>query len=162
MGQVASNRVWLITGATSGFGRALAEAAVAAGDIVVGAARRPDRLDDLVAAHPGQLSAMQLDVTDARQCAEVVEQVAVRFGRIDVLVNNAGRTQVGALEETTERELRDLFELHFFGPARLTRAVLPHMPGQAAARWCRCPAWAGRSPRRASVPTAPASSRWKV
>jgi NAD(P)-dependent dehydrogenase (short-subunit alcohol dehydrogenase family) len=68
-----------------------------------------------------------LDVTDTRRCAVVVEEVAARFGRIDVLVNNAGRTQVGALEETTERELRDLFDLHFFGPAVLTRAVLPHM-----------------------------------
>lgn len=120
-------RVWLITGATSGFGRALAEAAVAAGDIVVGAVRSPGRLDDLVAAHPGQVSAVALDVTDTGRCAAVVEEVAARFGRIDVLVNNAGRTQVGALEETTEGELRDLFDLHFFGPAMLTRAVLPHM-----------------------------------
>jgi NAD(P)-dependent dehydrogenase (short-subunit alcohol dehydrogenase family) len=122
-----SDRVWLITGATSGFGRALAEAAVAAGDIVVGAARDPGRLDELVAAHPGRVSAVGLDVTDTRRCAMVVEDVAARFGRIDVLVNNAGRTQVGALEESTERELRDLFDLHFFGPAALTRAVLPHM-----------------------------------
>ena len=122
-----SARVWLITGATSGFGRALAEAAVAVGDIVVGAVRSPDRLDDLVAAHQDQVSAVRLDVTDTRRGAEVVEEVATRFGRIDVLVNNAGRTQVGALEETTERELRDLFDLHFFGPAMLTRAVLPHM-----------------------------------
>jgi NAD(P)-dependent dehydrogenase (short-subunit alcohol dehydrogenase family) len=112
----SSARVWLITGATSGFGRALAEAAVAAGDIVVGAVRSPGRLDDLVAAHPGQVSAVALE-----------EEVAARFGRIDVLVNNAGRTQVGALEETAEGELRDLFDLHFFGPAMLTRAVLPHM-----------------------------------
>jgi NAD(P)-dependent dehydrogenase (short-subunit alcohol dehydrogenase family) len=122
-----SDRVWLITGATSGFGRALAEAAVAAGDLVVGAARSPARLDDLVAAHPGRVSAVSLDVTDTGRCAAVVEEVVAQFGRIDVLVNNAGRTQVGALEETTERELRDLFDLHFFGPAMLTRAVLPHM-----------------------------------
>jgi NAD(P)-dependent dehydrogenase (short-subunit alcohol dehydrogenase family) len=124
---VRPGRVWLITGASSGFGRALAEAAAAAGDIVVGGARSPDRLDDLVAAYPGRVSAVQLDVTDTGRCAVVVEEVAARFGRIDVLVNNAGRTQVGALEETTERELRDLFDLHFFGPAFLTRAVLPHM-----------------------------------
>jgi NAD(P)-dependent dehydrogenase (short-subunit alcohol dehydrogenase family) len=129
-----SARVWLITGATSGFGRALTEAAVAAGDIVVGAVRSPDRLDDLVSAHPGQVSAVRLDVTDTHRCAVVVEEVVARFGRIDVLVNNAGRTQVGALEETTERELRDLFDLHFFGPAALTRAALPHMrrAGRAA------------------------------
>src|SRR3954447_19926882 len=124
------SRVWLITGATSGFGRALSEAAVAAGDIVVGAARSPDRLDDLIAAHPDQVSAVRLDVTDIDQGQAVVDRVVARFGRIDVLVNNAGRTQVGALEETTEDELRDLFELHFFGPAALTRAVLPHMRRQ--------------------------------
>lgn len=122
-----AGRVWLITGATSGFGRALTEAAVAAGDTVVGSVRSPGGLDDLVAAHPGQVSAVQLDVTDTGRCVAVVDEVAARFGRIDVLVNNAGRTQVGALEETTERELRALFDLHFFGPATLTRAVLPHM-----------------------------------
>jgi NAD(P)-dependent dehydrogenase (short-subunit alcohol dehydrogenase family) len=93
----------------------------------VGAVRSPGGLDDLAAAHPGQVSAVQLDVTDTGRCVAVVDEVAARFGRIDVLVNNAGRTQVGALEETTERELRDLFDLHFFGPATLTRAVLPHM-----------------------------------
>jgi NAD(P)-dependent dehydrogenase (short-subunit alcohol dehydrogenase family) len=122
-----AERVWLITGATSGFGRALAEAAVAAGDVVVGAARRTGKLDDLVAAHDGRVVATELDVTDAGRCARVVEETVDRFGRIDVLVNNAGRTQVGAVEETTEQELRDLFELHVFGPARLTRLVLPHM-----------------------------------
>jgi NAD(P)-dependent dehydrogenase (short-subunit alcohol dehydrogenase family) len=122
-----SGRVWLITGATSGFGRALAEAALRVGDTVVGAARHPERLTDLVAACPDRMEAVELDVTDTRRAAEVVDAVVDRTGRIDVLVNNAGRTQVGALEETTERELRDLFELHFFGPAALTRAVLPHM-----------------------------------
>lgn len=120
-------RVWLVTGATSGFGRALAQAALAAGDVVVGAARSPQRLQDLVSVHPGRAEAIELDVTDTRRGAEVVDAVVDRWGRIDVLVNNAGRTQVGALEETTDRELRDLFELHFFGPAALTRAVLPHM-----------------------------------
>ena len=126
-GSARPGRVWLITGATSGFGRALTEAALAAGDTVVGAARRPDRLDQLVAAHPDQVRAMALDVTDTDRCEAVVDEVVSRFGRIDVLVNNAGRTQVGALEETTEGEMRALFDLHFFGPAALTRAVLPHM-----------------------------------
>lgn len=79
----------------SGFGRAIAEAAVAAGDTVIGTARRTGAL--------------------------------ARYGRVSVLVNNAGRTQVEAFEETTDRELRDLFELHVFGPARLTRALLPQM-----------------------------------
>ena len=71
-----------------------------------------------------------LDVTDAGQREAATSEAIDRFGRIDVLVNNAGRTQVGAVEETTDDELRALFDLHFFGPAALTRAVLPHMRRQ--------------------------------
>ncbi|WP_225821131.1 oxidoreductase [Streptomyces naphthomycinicus] len=121
------DKVWLVTGATSGFGREITEAAVAAGDLVVGAARRPEALDDLVAAHPGRVEALRLDVTDAAAIDAAVRDVVARHGRIDVLVNNAGRTHVGAVEETTDAELRDLFDLHFFGPVALVRAVLPHM-----------------------------------
>ncbi|WP_129840645.1 oxidoreductase [Streptomyces sp. RFCAC02] len=121
------DKVWLVTGATSGFGRAITEAAVAAGDVVVATARRPAALGDLVAAHPDRVEALPLDVTDAAAVTETVAGVVARHGRIDVLVNNAGRTHVGAFEETTQEELRDLFEVHVFGPAALTRAVLPHM-----------------------------------
>jgi NAD(P)-dependent dehydrogenase (short-subunit alcohol dehydrogenase family) len=121
------NKVWFVTGASSGFGRAITEAALAAGDIVVGAARRTEALDDLVAAHPDQLEALALDVTDTVAAAAAVRDVVVRHGRIDVLVNNAGRTHVGAFEETTDAELRDLFDLHVFGPAALVRAALPSM-----------------------------------
>ncbi|GAA1534204.1 oxidoreductase [Actinomadura kijaniata] len=124
------SKVWLVTGATSGFGRAIAEAAVAAGDVVVAAARRPAALDDLVAAHPGRVEAVELDVTDAAAVDAAVAGVVDRHGRVDVLVNNAGRSHVGALEETTDAELRALFEVHVFGPAALTRAVLPHMRRQ--------------------------------
>ncbi|MEV7126141.1 oxidoreductase [Streptomyces sp. NPDC093260] len=121
------NKVWLVTGASSGFGRAITEAALAAGDVVVGTARRTEALDDLVAAHPDQLEALRLDVTDTAAAEAAVRDVLARHGRIDVLVNNAGRTHVGAFEETTEQELRDLFDVHVFGPAALTRAVLPSM-----------------------------------
>ncbi|MFI6419564.1 oxidoreductase [Streptomyces sp. NPDC050842] len=121
------SKVWLITGANSGFGRAFAEAAIAAGDVVVAAARRPGTLDELVAAHPDQVDAVALDVTDAAAVDRVVAEAAERHGRIDVLVNNAGRTHVGSVEETADAELRSLFDLHVFGPAALTRAVLPHM-----------------------------------
>ncbi|MFE5712877.1 oxidoreductase [Streptomyces sp. NPDC056501] len=121
------SKVWLITGANSGFGRAFAEAAISAGDVVVAAARRPETLDDLVAAHPDQVDAVALDVTDAAAVDRVVAEAAERHGRIDVLVNNAGRTHVGSVEETADAELRSLFDLHVFGPAALTRAVLPHM-----------------------------------
>jgi NAD(P)-dependent dehydrogenase (short-subunit alcohol dehydrogenase family) len=121
------NRVWLITGANSGFGRAITAEAVAAGDVVVAAARRPATLEDLVAAHPDQVQAVALDVTDAAAIRTTVDDVVARHGRIDVLVNNAGRGHVGAAEETTDAELRSLFEVHLFGPTALVRAVLPHM-----------------------------------
>ncbi|MER7517189.1 oxidoreductase [Streptomyces sp. NPDC126499] len=121
------SKVWLITGANSGFGRAFTEAAVAAGDVVVAGARRAGTLDELVAAHPDQVEAVTLDVTDHAAVERVVGQVAERHGRIDVLVNNAGRTHVGSVEETGDAELRSLFDVHVFGPAALTRAVLPHM-----------------------------------
>lgn len=124
------DKVWMITGANSGFGRALTEAAVAAGDVVVAAARRVTALDDLVAAHQDQVEPLSLDVTDPAAIDAAVTDVVARHGRIDVLVNNAGRGLVGAAEETTEAELRALFEVHVFGPAALVRAVLPHMRAQ--------------------------------
>ncbi|WP_041939503.1 MULTISPECIES: oxidoreductase [Frankia] len=121
------SRVWLVTGANSGFGRAVTEAAVAAGDVVVATARRAATLDDVVARHPAQVEAVTLDVTDTVTIDAVVRDVVSRHGRIDVLVNNAGRGHVGAVEETTDAELRSLFDVHVFGPAALVRAVLPHM-----------------------------------
>jgi NAD(P)-dependent dehydrogenase (short-subunit alcohol dehydrogenase family) len=119
------NRVWLITGASSGFGRAIAQSALERGDRVVATARRVEQLADLAA--DDRVHIVELDVTDAAQRAAAVREALDRFGVIDVLVNNAGRTQVGAVEETSDDELRALFELHFFGPVALTRAVLPVM-----------------------------------
>src|SRR5919106_2836863 len=121
-------RVWFITGTTSGFGRAIAEAALERGDSVVASARRTDALEDL--GDPERVHAVRLDVTDAAEREAAVASALERFGRIDVLVNNAGRTQVGAVEETTDEELRALFDLHFFGPVALTRLVLPAMREQ--------------------------------
>ena len=121
-------RVWFITGASSGFGRALAEAALERGDSVVAAARNTESLSYADESERGHAIAM--DVTDASQRDAALSEALERFGRVDVLVNNAGRTQVGAVEETTDEELRALFELHFFAPAALTRAVLPYMRRQ--------------------------------
>jgi NAD(P)-dependent dehydrogenase (short-subunit alcohol dehydrogenase family) len=122
------HRVWFITGASSGFGRVIAEAALSSGDSVIATARRTDALSEL--AREERAHVIRLDVTDAAQREAAVAESLERFGRIDVLVNNAGRTQVGAVEETTDDELRALFDLHFFAPAALTRAVLPHMREQ--------------------------------
>jgi NAD(P)-dependent dehydrogenase (short-subunit alcohol dehydrogenase family) len=121
------NRVWLITGASSGFGRAITEAAVAADDSVIATVRDAAVLAGIAAAHPGQVEALALDVTDQAAIEAAVQDVIARYGRIDVLVNNAGRGHVGAAEETSDAELRSLFDVHVFGPAALTRAVLPGM-----------------------------------
>ncbi|MBD0693202.1 oxidoreductase [Streptomyces sp. CBMA123] len=142
--QQADGRVWLITGANSGFGQAIAEAALAAGDTVVAAARRPETLADLAAAHPGRLVPVRLDVTDQERIPAVVAEAVRRHGRIDVLVNNAGRGLIGAVEEYTDRDLRDLMELHFFGPAALTRAVLPHMRAQGSGAVVQMSSMGGR------------------
>jgi NAD(P)-dependent dehydrogenase (short-subunit alcohol dehydrogenase family) len=125
-----SERVWMITGTSSGFGRAIAEAVVERGDRVVATARRVEALADL--AEHERVHVVALDVTDPAGREAAVGEAIERCGRIDVLVNNAGRTQVGAVEETTDEELRFLFELHFFAPAALTRAVLPHMRRQGS------------------------------
>jgi NAD(P)-dependent dehydrogenase (short-subunit alcohol dehydrogenase family) len=124
---VTDPQVWFVTGASSGFGRSITEAALEDGATVVAAVRRPAALDDLVTAYPGRVDPVALDVTDGSAIGAAVAGAIERHGRVDVLVNNAGRTQVGAVEETTDAELRALFDLHFFGPAALTRAVLPHM-----------------------------------
>jgi NAD(P)-dependent dehydrogenase (short-subunit alcohol dehydrogenase family) len=123
-----SERVWMITGSSSGFGRAIADAVLAQGDRLVATARRVEALADL--ADHERAHVVGLDVTDPAGREAAIAEAIERFGRIDVLVNNAGRTQVGAVEETTDDELRFLFELHFFAPAALTRAVLPHMRRQ--------------------------------
>jgi len=124
---MAADRVWFITGASSGFGQAIAAAALDRGDRVVATARRTDALEPLDGE---RVLPVALDVTRPEDREAAVRQAVERFGRIDVLVNNAGRTQVGAVEETTDDELRALFELHFFGPAALTRLVLPLMRRQ--------------------------------
>jgi NAD(P)-dependent dehydrogenase (short-subunit alcohol dehydrogenase family) len=123
----ADVRVWLITGSSSGFGRHLALAALEHGDAVVATARRTDTLADLAAAVPERVHTVALDVTDGDQIAAAVASALDRFGRIDVLVNNAGHGSVGAIEEVEPDHLRALMETMYFGPVALTKAVLPHM-----------------------------------
>jgi NAD(P)-dependent dehydrogenase (short-subunit alcohol dehydrogenase family) len=123
----AHSKVWLITGTSSGFGREIALEALARGDRVVATARDPRSLEQLVAGAPERVLALPLDVTKPEQLSQAVEQALARFGGIDVLVNNAGYSIVGAVEETSDAELRSTLETMFFGAAGLTRAVLPSM-----------------------------------
>lgn len=136
--------VWLITGASAGFGRALARAALGAGDRVVAAVRRPASVADLVASAPERTAAVELDITDRDRIASAAADALSRFGRIDVLVNNAGRGVAGAAEETREDDLRELMELHFFGPVALTRAVLGHMRERGSGAIVQMSSQAGR------------------
>jgi NAD(P)-dependent dehydrogenase (short-subunit alcohol dehydrogenase family) len=118
---------WLITGCSTGLGRQLAEAVLAAGHNAVVTARNSASVEDLAAAHPESALALPLDVTDQDQIAAAVAQALARFGRIDVLVNNAGYGYRAAVEEGDEDDVATLFATHFFGTVDLIKAVLPGM-----------------------------------
>ena len=122
--------VWFITGAARGFGRGLVDAALAAGDQVIATARNPQRLmDDHAGADDGIL-AVALDVTDEAQARRAVSAGMERFGRIDVVVNNAGYGLFGSVEETPDASVRELFNTNVFGLLNVTRAVLPTLRAQ--------------------------------
>jgi NAD(P)-dependent dehydrogenase (short-subunit alcohol dehydrogenase family) len=118
---------WLITGCSSGLGRALAEAAVSSGHNVVATARDVTAVADLADAAPERVLAVALDVTRPEEIANAVEQAEQRFGGVDVLVNNAGYGYRAAVEEGDDADVRTLFETHFFGAVALIKAVLPGM-----------------------------------
>lgn len=122
--------VWFVTGCSSGLGRAFVCAALAHGFRVVATARDPKTLGDLLAGHEGQAISLALDVTKADQIKYAVSEGERAFGRIDVLVNNAGYGYLAAVEEGEEKDIRALFETNFFGLAAVTRAILPGMRGR--------------------------------
>ena len=122
--------VWLITGCSSGLGRALAERVLAQGHRLIATARHPETLAELVAADPDRCRAIALDVADAPQVAPVITRAAEAFGRLDVVVNNAGYGLVGAVEEYDDEQIARNFETNFFGALRVIRAALPIMRAQ--------------------------------
>ena len=125
-----TGKVWFITGASTGFGRLLAEEVLKRGDQVVATARKLDKVKDLEAKYPGDALAVALDVTDAAQVDTAVNQALAKFGRVDVLVNNAGYGVAGAIEEVSEGELMPMYETNVFGLLRVTRALLPQLRRQ--------------------------------
>ncbi len=125
-----SGRVWFITGSSSGFGRLLAEQVLAAGEFVVATARDPAKVSDLERKYPDNAKALRLDVTNKTEADEAVAQALAVFGRIDVLVNNAGYGLVAAQEEATEEEIQRQIDTNVYGVIHVTRAVLPHMRTQ--------------------------------
>ncbi|PCK88632.1 short-chain dehydrogenase/reductase [Rhizobium sophoriradicis] len=124
------SKVWLITG--SGLGRALAEAVLAAGDNLVATARNPAQLADLSERYGGQVLTLALDVTNEAAAAANVEAAVKRFGRIDVLVNNAGYGNVGSIEDTSLADFRAQIETNLFGTIIMSKAVIALMRGQGA------------------------------
>ncbi len=119
------SKVWFITGCSTGFGRELAKEVLAAGYRAAVASRNTDDVKDIVDAYPDNAIAVKLDVTKADEITAAVQQVQIKFGQIDVLVNNAGIGYFGAIEESEEDEVRRMFEINFFGLANVTKAVLP-------------------------------------
>ena len=122
--------VWFITGCSTGFGRELAKILLARGYRVVPTARDPAKVADLVEGHTATALALGLDVEKQPQIEAAVEAARRKFGRIDVLVNNAGYGYLAAIEEGDDADIRAMFETNFFGLAALTRAVLPIMRAQ--------------------------------
>lgn len=119
-------RVWFITGASRGFGALVAQRALDRGDAVVATARNPKAIVDRIGAHP-DLLALALDVTRESEAVAAAQAAIDRFGRIDVLLNNAGFGLMGAVEETSREEIEAVFRTNVFGLLAVTRAILPHM-----------------------------------
>jgi len=127
-----AQKTWFITGTSRGFGREWAAAALARGDRVAGTARDPSTMDDLAAEHGDALLALQLDVNDRTACFDAVRRAHERFGRLDVVVNNAGYGQFGMVEELSEQEARDQIETNLFGALWVTQAALPILREQGS------------------------------
>jgi NAD(P)-dependent dehydrogenase (short-subunit alcohol dehydrogenase family) len=128
----ASERVWFITGASSGFGREVALAALTRGERVAAAGLEHPLIEQLVAPFADRALALPLDVADAAAVRDAVDRCVARFGRLDVVYNNAGYGHVGAVEELTDEELRRQIDVNLFGVIYVTRAALPHMRRQRA------------------------------
>ncbi|WP_259066074.1 oxidoreductase [Mucilaginibacter sp. X4EP1] len=123
-------KIWFITGSSRGLGRSLTEAVLASGDKVAATARNPEQLNDLVEKYKENIYPIKLDVTDYKQVHKVVADTIAHFGKIDVLVNNAGFGIVGATEAYTDEQVRSQLETNLYAPIEITRAVLPYMRKQ--------------------------------
>lgn len=138
-------KVWFITGSSRGLGRSLTAAVLAKGDRVAATARRPEQLQEFKERYEDQVLTLELDVTDKDQIARAVEATIAYFGRIDVLVNNAGFGISGAAEAFSEEQVRSQLETNLYAPIALTRAVLPYMRRQRSGRILQISSVGGRT-----------------
>src|SRR6266436_965961 len=132
--EIPVSQVWLITGSSRGLGRALAEAVLAAGHKLVATARNPAQLVDLVQRYGDQVRAVALDVTDESAAGDAIKADAEAFGRLNVLVNNAGFSDVGSIEDTSLADFRTQIETNLFGVIIVTKAAIPVMRERGAGR----------------------------
>lgn len=139
-----AERVWFITGSSRGFGRAIAEAALTRGDRVVATARNPESVADLVVKYPEHAAPVALDVTDPAAAAAAVQAGVSAFGRIDVVVNNAGYADLGSIEETPHDAFRAQIETNLFGVVNVSRAAIPVFRRQGHGRFIQFSTIGGR------------------
>jgi NAD(P)-dependent dehydrogenase (short-subunit alcohol dehydrogenase family) len=138
-------QTWLITGSSRGLGRAVAEAVLAAGHQLVATARRPEQLADLVDRYGERVRAIALDVTDRAQADAAVRAAVAAFGRLDVLVNNAGYGNLAPIEEIAEDDFRAQIETNLWGTINMTRAALPVMHRQRSGHVIQISSVGGRT-----------------
>jgi len=137
-------RRWIVTGCSSGIGRAIAEHVLASGEAVAVTARDPKAVADIVAAYPERAAAVRLDVADPDQVTAAVAETQARFGGIDVLVNNAGYGYVSSIEEGDEAAVKAMYEVNLFGAIRMMQAVLPDMRARRTGHIIQISSLAGR------------------
>jgi NAD(P)-dependent dehydrogenase (short-subunit alcohol dehydrogenase family) len=140
---MTTSKVWFITGISRGFGKALAEAVLAADDSVIGTSR--DGESSIPNDH-GRLHVLALEVTDAAAVARTIDAAAALHGRLDVVVNNAGYGLLGSIEEATDEQVTHLFDVNFHGPRRVIQAVLPHLRRQRSGHIINITSIAGLAP----------------
>ncbi|AHK34526.1 cis-2,3-dihydrobiphenyl-2,3-diol dehydrogenase [Rhodococcus opacus PD630] len=139
-----TERTWLITGVSSGFGRHLTEQLLERGDRVVGTVRRPESVDELTSRHPDLFRAEVLDVRDTSALRAAVTRIVADFGRIDVAVSNAGYGLFGAAEELTDEQIDDMIATNLTGSIQFIRAVLPHMRAAGGGRIVQLSTYGGQ------------------
>ncbi|MCZ2847107.1 SDR family oxidoreductase [Modestobacter sp. VKM Ac-2978] len=138
-------RTWLITGVSSGFGRQLTERLLARGDRVAGTVRRPDAVADLVDTHPDTFAVHRLDLTETDRIRSVVDAAQAHFGRLDVVVSNAGYGLFGAAEELSDDQVRHQLDTNLLGSIQLIRAALPHLRAAGGGRVLQLSSMAGQA-----------------
>jgi len=154
------SRVWLVTGSASGLGRNIAEAVLAAGDRLVATARDPRRLEDLVQKYADQVRTAALDVTDESAAQAAVQAAAAAFGRLDVVVNNAGYGDIAPFEQLSSERFKAVVDTNFYGVVNVTRAAVPIMRMQKSGCILQISSVGGRLTRPGSTPYH--AAKWAV